>query len=581
MDPGFPDRFSNINALWAGLILEELRRHGVEDICISPGSRSAPLVLAAAAREAFRIHVHFDERALAFMALGMARCGRRPVAVITTSGTAVGNLLPAVMEASQSDAPLILLTADRPPELRDCGANQAVSQPGVFGSHAAFAVDLPCPSRDVPPEWLLATIDQALAVAGGRPAAPVHINCPFREPLYPGGRMQNFRDYLAGLRGWRQGDLPHLLRPSAADGHVANPAAIPSGSTAGLIVAGHLEPGDAALVGQLAAHWRWPLVADIGSQLGLTDHPCLLRGFRESLRTGEFPNVPTVLQFGARLTSAALLKWLGGRHDQSYVLVAPDSRRLDPSHRASHQIQADIGLTCRQLLKTPAPDPARRLLESLQSACREHARKRSGTVAAAAWPSELAVVRTLVRSLAEATTLFCGNSLAIRLLDSHSAAAPVPPRVLTNRGASGIDGLIATAAGVARRAAQPTVALLGDLSCLHDLGSLALLAGSSEPLVLIILNNDGGGIFDLLPIPESGDLRRRLFRTPHGFGFADACAGFGLHYATPASEGDFADLLGAALSAAHPTVLEVPVPGGTRSTGLTPGGREPDNSGTN
>ncbi len=172
---------SAFNRRWAAVILEALTRHGVQHICIAPGSRSTPLTLAAAENRAFIHHTHFDERGLGHLALGLAKASRQPVAVIVTSGTATANLYPALIEAGLTGEKLILLTADRPPELIDCGANQAIRQPGMFASHPAQTISLPRPSQDIPARWLVSTIDQAL---GALHAGGVHINCPFAEPLY-------------------------------------------------------------------------------------------------------------------------------------------------------------------------------------------------------------------------------------------------------------------------------------------------------------------------------------------------------------------------------------------------------------
>ena len=197
---------SAFNRRWAAVILEALTRHGVQHICIAPGSRSTPLTLAAAENRAFIPHTHFDERGLGHLALGLAKASRQPVAVIVTSGTATANLYPALIEAGLTGEKLILLTADRPPELIDCGANQAIRQPGMFASHPSQTLSLPRPSQDVPARWLVSTIDQAL---GALHSGGIHINCPFAEPLY--GEMDDTGvEWQQQLGAWWQSDKPWL-----------------------------------------------------------------------------------------------------------------------------------------------------------------------------------------------------------------------------------------------------------------------------------------------------------------------------------------------------------------------------------
>ena len=500
----------DLNAARAGALLDRLRAHGVRDLCLAPGSRSAPLALAAARRAEpggdLAVHSHYDERGLAFYALGLIRAHRRPVAVITTSGTAVANLHPAVAEAWQSHLPLIAVSADRPPELHACGANQAIPQEGILDPHVRAALALPVPEAQLDGAWLAGRLDGALGAAtAAADTGPVHINAPFREPLY----------------GGQEPAAPPLPAPPVRSG-APRPPALPAPEPPLLFVAGQLEADEAEAVLAAAESGGVPVLADLGSQLRLRDHPCVVDSPELLLASpagrAACTEARQVIQFGGRLTGRRLPAWLA-EHAPRRWLVSRHSGYLDPDWQAS-AVQAEIPALCRSLPLTPqSPLPG---LAEAAATVRE--RRRAAAEEAFAEPSAAA---RLSRLLPPGMTLFAGNSLPIRALDLFAEPGG-GNRCLTQRGASGIDGLLATAAGHA--AAHPTTLVLGDLAALHDLNSLALLAAATQPCIAVILNNDGGGIFDLLPARHEGDAHRRLFRTPHGLGFAEAAAQFGVAY---------------------------------------------------
>ncbi|MBK1733752.1 2-succinyl-5-enolpyruvyl-6-hydroxy-3-cyclohexene-1-carboxylic-acid synthase [Halorhodospira abdelmalekii] len=530
------DTSHDLTAAWATAILTRLAAYGVRDLCIAPGSRSAPLALAAGRMQDaesaepgphFTLHTHFDERGLAFYALGLCRQRQRPVAIVTTSGTALPNLYPALVEARYSYLPLIALTADRPPELLDCGANQAITQPGLFAPHVRAEVSLPPPDLHLSPGWLALRLDAVLR-RGCDPQAPgpVHINVQLREPLYGGGESAAV---------W-------LAQPTAP---APAPLATPVGSGCGvegnegepvalqpplLFVAGALKESEAAAVLACAEAAAIPILADIGSQLRLTDHRCVIGGGELLLATAAgreaFSGVRQVFQFGGRLTGKRIAQWLT-QHTAEHYLVSPYTDIHDPAWRAQ-PLYSDIAAFC-QTLQPPqqAPLPGLAAARTTQDRCLSQA------LTATAPPNgeldELSAVATTVAELPEQMALFPGNSLAIRICDLLAPAVSGQP-CITQRGASGIDGLIATAAGHAFYHSPGVTAILGDLSVLHDLNSLELAAAVPHPLVLIVLNNDGGGIFDWLPARTHPAVQRQLFRMPHGRDFAHAAAQFALPY---------------------------------------------------
>ncbi len=536
----------HLNLGWARLILEELWRLGVRDLCIAPGSRSAPLTLAAADHPHLRSHCHFDERGLGFFALGLAKSSDRPVALITTSGTAVANLYPAVIEARLSRVPLIILSADRPPELIDCGANQAIAQPGLFAGYPVFAQNLPTPELRIDPRFLLGTLDQLWQTLQCNPG-PAHLNCPFAEPLYPGQGEPLPDAYLDGLRHWLNHDQPltRYIQPSALATDKELASWIEFASQPGVIVAGQIpDPAAATAVQALARHLGWPLLADVQSQLRFVPeaithvdlalhHP----GFQQQLAGSR-----VVLQVGGRLISKRLSQFISQHGWQARWQLDDSAERLVPDYGLDRRLVAPIAAWCqRHIACTPAA-PRWDHLDNLSAPVASLLDQRLGH-----W-SELGLAHRLCALVSG--PLLLGNSLPARLLDMLGQPRPAddqPGRIFSNRGASGIDGLIATASGIAlgmvqenTTGGQPTTLLIGDTSALHDLNSLALLRRPGLNLVLVLVNNDGGSIFTLLPGAAQSPALEGFFRLPHGLDFAHAAAQFGLRYQAPTRLDEFA-----------------------------------------
>ena len=510
---------STLNRVWAKLVLMSLQRVGVTNVCIAPGSRSTPLTLEAEAlREEgtfpLQLHTHFDERGLGFLALGLAKASEKPVAVIVTSGTAVANLLPAVAESRLTREKLILLTADRPTELIQCGANQAISQRGIFGDHADTVCDLPSPSETITPAWLLSTLDESLHQQS-RTGGSLHINCPYPEPLY--GELEDASEYLSPVSTWLDGQTPYLSFVSAHDSALVladafiNERWLAAQQKKGVIIVGRVTRKDRAAIQTLADRLAWPILCD--PQAGRGSDFAGFDGWMQNPACAEFlAQAECVLQFGARLVSKRLGQFFDGFHGE-YWLVDNHPGRLDPRHRQQTRIIGNPASIASQLCHTASAiryanwaAPLSFASQAYMACVQKHAINGDQL-------SELAMAADFPHWLLEDSDLFIGNSLAIRLLDM---CARLPERhVYANRGASGIDGLIATASGIQRAQQKPMVCLLGDTSALYDLNSLALLANNPYPLVLIVVNNHGGGIFDMLPVPQES--KDAFYRMPHGF----------------------------------------------------------------
>lgn len=554
----------NLNHAVAHLMIEELARLGVRDVGVAPGSRSSPLAEAVASHPAIRLTVHPDERGLSFHMLGRARGSGRPTVVLTTSGTAAANLLPAVAEAHHAAVPLIVLTADRPHELRDCGANQATDQVKLFGSFVRWFFELPPPDDRMDPGFFLAAIDEAVRVATSHPRGPVHVNVLFREPLAPVARPYPRRALERKLRGWRKSGLPWVRNASASPPSAAPPLRdvmeCLRDHAHGVILAGDLDPAAARAVADLAAHMKWPLLPDLQSGLRLgVEEPAVIAHADLLLCSERFKRAAhagALLQFGAGFVTRRFLDCAAAPRPAPCVLVSDSPRRIDPAHASALRVVADAGVVARALREAlpPGDDDARICEWSDASAKVERAL--ATRFARNAW-SEPGIAWLLSRTIPPDHAWFVGNSLPIRMAATFASARGACIPFAASRGLSGIDGQVATAAGYAAGLGRPVTALLGDLTLLHDVNSLALLRAAQPPVTLVVVNNDGGGIFSLLPVADSSRHFERVFGTPHGLRFRAAAELFGLRYAAPESPTALLRAWRAAARRGDSTLIEV------------------------
>jgi 2-succinyl-5-enolpyruvyl-6-hydroxy-3-cyclohexene-1-carboxylate synthase len=513
-------------------LVDELARAGLTDACLAPGSRSAPLALALAEHPAVRVHVHVDERSAAFFALGAAKRAGRPAAVLCTSGTAAANFHPAVLEADHARTPLLLLTADRPPELRGTGANQATDQLKLYGTAVRWFCEVgpPGDGPDAGRYWR-SLASRAWAAATGPPAGPVHLNLAFAEPLVPprlGGEPAPGR---AGGAPWTA--APSVAPPPAA-ADVAALAAAVRDAPRGVLVAGWGAELDPEAVDRFAAAGGWPVLADPLS--GARRGPHAISAYDGLLRAPRFAAAhrpQLAVRVGGGPTSKALAGWLDGSVPQ--VLVDPAGGWLDPGRTASLRLVADPSAL---LAATAAALDGGRDEEDPAAATSRAGDWLAGwleadRVARAAidrlidgWPEpfEGQVARDLVAGLPDGATLVVGSSMPVRDVDAF-ARPREGLRFVANRGLSGIDGFVATALGVAAAGEEPVAALCGDLALLHDASTLLGTAARPRGAVLVVCDNDGGGIFSFLPQARlPAELFEPLFGTPHGLDLAALAA---------------------------------------------------------
>jgi 2-succinyl-5-enolpyruvyl-6-hydroxy-3-cyclohexene-1-carboxylate synthase len=487
-------------------LIDELARCGMRHAVTSPGSRNAPIALTLAADERIDAVSAIDERAAGFIALGMAKATGLPVTVTCTSGTAAANLLPAVVEAREARVPLIVLTADRPPELRDVGAGQAIDQVKLFGSAAKWFVEVGNgePGRD----W--ATHMRALAcrawwtAGGGRPG-PVHLNMALREPLAPVAEDLEAGDWegRADGRPWvevRSG-LPEVAGvEELADRVAATPrGAIVCGGGAGDVA----EP-----VVRLAAAAGWPALAEptSGVRCGAHDRSRVVAHYDVLLRGAAFAEevrADFVLRVGDMPTSKSLRGWIGGA---GQVVVDPHGAWNEPTRAAETILAADPVSACEAL--AAAVEARGTSADSgWVGRWRDADAVVAGAFAEAPEGFEAKAYAGIEGALPEDALVWVSSSMPIRYVESYFPSSPKPLRFLSNRGANGIDGVVASAAGAARATGRPTFVLIGEIALLHDVGGVLAARRAGIDLTIVCVNNGGGGIFDFLPVAEHADAR--------------------------------------------------------------------------
>ncbi|GIH95547.1 2-succinyl-5-enolpyruvyl-6-hydroxy-3-cyclohexene-1-carboxylic-acid synthase [Planobispora siamensis] len=495
----------------ATVLVDELVRCGLTDVVLAPGSRSAPLALAAHADSRIRLHVRIDERSASFLAVGLARRGERPVALICTSGTASANFHPAVMEAHESGVPLLVLTADRPPELRDTGSSQTTDQLKLYGTAVRWFSEVGVP-EERPGQvayWRSLACRAYHRSLGPDDPGPVHLNLSFREPLIPDGDSSWCEPLDGGAGGpW--------VRARVAPPTVA--LHLPP-TRRGVLVVGDGAPNVRRYVAA-AGMAGWPVLSEPNGGARYGDHA--MSAYHYLLGTPEFADAhrpEVVVTLGRPGLSRPLLNWL--KRADEHIVVAPDLTRWpDPTRSATQVAQAveipiaagdDTWLHSWRRADTAARDAIDGVLDG------------SGL-------SEPRLARDLVDALPNGSLLVSGSSMPIRDLD-QAMRPRRGVRILANRGVAGIDGVVSTAMGAALAHTGPAFALMGDLTFLHDHNGLIL--GPREPrpdLCLVVVNNDGGGIFSLLPQAALRDPFERVFGTSHGVDLAYLAAATGTPY---------------------------------------------------
>ncbi|MBA3823885.1 MAG: 2-succinyl-5-enolpyruvyl-6-hydroxy-3-cyclohexene-1-carboxylic-acid synthase [Ktedonobacterales bacterium] len=542
---------------YVGAFVDELWRAGVTDVVICPGSRSTPLAFAFAARQQdIKVWMHVDERSAAFFALGLAKVKHVPVALVCTSGTAAANFFPAIAEANLTHVPLIVLTADRPPELRDNGAPQTIDQNRLYGTHVKWYSEAPLPDATPAAIRAIRTLaDRAAATARIVPAGPVHLNMPFREPLVPSGEIPTQTPANLPENGLFRGGASmnayalHAF-PSVSEGI----AGLMSDQQCGLIIVGaHNSEELPRQILALAKILDYPILADPLSHLRAWDDEHIITSYDAFLRDPhvvEAVEPHIILRFGAMPTAKPVLQYLQRYSGCHVIVVNGDGDWNDPTQLAGEMIFAEPTQFCAELFETirtrkhqsNAPEQQNTWMACWRAAERVTKAALQSGIDAFNETFEGRVFTELAEILPDRATLFVGNSMPIRDCDTFFWGKP-GVTIVGNRGANGIDGITSSALGVSAARGGNTVLVIGDLSFYHDMNGLLAAKLHDLDLTVVLINNDGGGIFSFLPQADYPEHFEQVFGTPTGLDFRPAVEMYGGRFTRPDNWADFRSAL--------------------------------------
>ncbi|GIN93127.1 2-succinyl-5-enolpyruvyl-6-hydroxy-3-cyclohexene- 1-carboxylate synthase [Siminovitchia terrae] len=544
---------------YAASFIEGLVHSGVKEVVISPGSRSTPLAMLFVEHQDIQVYMNIDERSASFFALGLAKASDRPVALLCTSGTAAANYFPAVIEASLSRVPLIVLTADRPHELRDIGAPQAIDQLHLFGKYVRWFADMALPeSGKEMLKYAKTSAIRAASMAKGVLPGPVHVNFPLREPLVP--KMEQPFHYAS-----------HTALPYVTEGHLTIPfetykeiADQCSGVEKGLIVCGNIDkPGFPEAVLALANSLGFPILADPLSQLrsGSFEKEMVIEcydAFLKSDRVKEKLKPELVIQFGGQPVSKPLSLFLKGLRESSEQLIIDGGGGWrDPNRASTHMIQCDEIAFCQQmepLLEKKKGTSWKKMWIDLNQRTKNIIQSYIQSISDM---EEGKTVSKLCGLLPPDSTVYIGNSMPIRDMDTYFHTNEKNIRLIANRGANGIDGVVSSALGAAVHC-RPLFLLIGDLSFFHDMNGLLAAKLYKININIILLNNDGGGIFSHLPQAEEGKNFELIFGTPTGLNFEHTAMMYNGQYTKVLDLEDLSVSVGEATSNEGLNIIEVP-----------------------
>jgi len=559
--------------------VDELQRAGIQHVVVCPGSRSTPLAFAFAAQPNIRVWMHVDERSAAFFALGIAKGSGQPVALLCTSGTATANFFPAIVEANLTHVPLLVLTSDRPHELRENGAPQAINQTRLYGSHVKWSLDVALPeATNAALRYIRTTADRATALSTALPAGPVHLNFPLREPLTPAPSAEQpllpsaQRDATAWLG--RPDNAPYITvrnsdKHEPDDATLAHLLGLIDTAKRGLIIVGPQEASELPEhVAQLARLLDYPILADPLSQMrsGTHDQSHILTSYDAFLRIEAFTEQmqpELVLRFGVMPTAKPVLTYLKRYPTCPLVVIDGNEDWQEPTQLASELIHTDPVALCKALvaalvgtdLSRPKmggehsspqttsptryptlPHPGRDKsvptgwLSTWQQADTYTKQALQATMQDFSAPFEGRVFTELNQLLPEGALLYTGNSMPVRDLDTFFWGGEHPVRIMGNRGANGIDGIVSSALGASAVSDGPNVLVIGDLSFFHDMNGLLAAKLHKLNLTIVLINNNGGGIFSFLPQADYPEHFEQLFGTPIGLDYSYAAPMYGGYY---------------------------------------------------
>lgn len=555
-----------INHQWSRFLVEELVRQGVSHFIVSTGSRSTPLAVAIAERDDINKFVHFDERGAAYFALGYGRSTGSPAALVCTSGTAAVNYYPAIVEASMANIPMIVLTADRPVSVRDAGTDQVINQVNLFGSYLRWQFDFPAPETTFQADYILTAVDQATNRASMTPRGPVHLNCGFAKPLLEGALLKKkYYQSTLSLDKWREQKEPFTSYAGVSylsdSSSLENVAAKVRKARRGVLVCGALPIWeDKQSIFQLATTLGWPIIADITSGLRfgqkegafIVAHSDLY--FQSPTMREQFsPDV--ILHLGGEPVNNSLQFYLRDSGAQ-HILVNDHPFRQDPGRTVTDRVIANPADFANRLSEYLEINPSE-LFDLFARAESKMERLLIEELSLEKQGSQWQISPMILKSIGDGHGLFLGNSLPVREMDRYISNTDKKVMLSCNRGVSGIDGNLSTACGQALGLGAPLTLYTGDVAMLHDLNSLALARDSSQPLTIVIPNNDGGGVFPFLPNVGETKNFKEFFVAPHGRDFMNAAKMFDVDYHKVRNPGEFSEIYSKVVSGDQSSLIEV------------------------
>lgn len=557
----------NRNILWTKIFIDQLVSLGVKNACISPGSRSTPLTYNLSKNRKIKSFVHIDERSSAFFALGLAKATGVPVIIVTTSGTAVAEIYPSIIESYQQRVPLIVCTADRPPELIGTGANQTINQHNIFKNHIRWFKDLGLPSiSETGLGHLQKLATRAYQISTIEDKGPVHLNFPFRKPLEPFTNTDEVTKSITKIKPQRFAkDKSNYIASYVKQFKKIVDEIIEFDR--GIILVGPMDYDREIIsrINKLSAFLKYPIIADGLSQLRFgtsNNEKNIFSNFNSIFHSEKFihkhdPDI--ILQFGRTPTSSTLEKFLSETNASRY-LINHYGDKFDPSRNAKAILAIEPKGFCESLqsqLKTKKmPRKKNGWLNDFIKAEEISINIKSKIIERTKYLNEPSIITEIIKNLPSGSNIFIGNSLPIRDLDNFLANTSKRIRIHFNRGASGIDGVTSTALGIAV-IKKSTVLITGDLSFLHDLNSLSIAKRYSIPIIIILVNNNGGGIFESLPIAQKVNRFREYFVAPHNLDFSGIVKSFEIEYQLITNRSELSFHLNKSMNKKYTSVYEI------------------------
>ncbi|WP_068986883.1 2-succinyl-5-enolpyruvyl-6-hydroxy-3-cyclohexene-1-carboxylic-acid synthase [Lysinibacillus xylanilyticus] len=508
-------------------MVASLVQAGVENVVVSPGSRSTPLAYAFASTKQLQLYRQVDERSAAFFALGIAKATAKPVVLLCTSGTAAANYFPAIVEAYYARVPLIVITADRPHELRQVGAPQAIDQPNLYGKHVKWSVDFPLADDAAPTlPFIERHIARAVAIAMSAPFGPVHINVPFREPL-----LIDFREELPEAT-FKHNRIAQLMPSTATQQELSE---ILSATKRGFVIIGELALGtDLTIMWEFVRQLKWPVIVESLSNMRASVPedclPYIITTYDAIMKSEDFKALvepDTVLRLGAQPVSKFIMQFITKSQPDAYIIVDEDPMFRDSTSVSTHFIHASIGEWLTQLEISKSALEAEYLAEwqDANDIALEYIEHYSDAAI-----DEGAMVSRLLNMIPNGSDIFVSSSMPVRDIDTFLMATSKDIRIVANRGTNGIDGVVSTAMGFSQGNNRETYLLIGDLAFLHDVNGLIASRYQECNLTIIVMNNDGGGIFSYLPQSTVEAHYEDLFGTPTALEFRDIANMYAMDY---------------------------------------------------